>query len=227
MIDNNKHIVSKVRWESSFNDKDLAFSLQSEISRWGKLKLENEITKVFDEFCPSDQVWKINSLELDMGQIDYADLHGSLSRNFSKELTKQLKELLFYSANKTDKIKVEDKKASHLTLLQNYLSKGYMPWWYKSESGNIHQVLHELLKTNRFKTINVLRVVGKSHNVRRRMAWQFNDDSLTKIVAELEPNNHHQIIEFKDKLIGIQDSEKIIQTNVSDFSKEAWLNANL
>ncbi|NQY29154.1 MAG: hypothetical protein HRT69_06755, partial [Flavobacteriaceae bacterium] len=222
MIENNKHIVSRVSWETSFNDKDLAFSFQSEISRWGKLKMADELTRVFDEFCPSEQVWKIDSLELDLGQIDYADLHGSLSRKFSKELSKQLKELLFYAGNRKDKIEIVDKTTSKLSLLQSYLSKGYMPWWYKSESGNIHQILQALLKSNRFETINVLRVVGKSQGIRRRMAWQFKDDSLTKIVAGLEPNNHQQIIEFKDKFVGIQDREKIIQTNVSDFSREAW-----
>ncbi len=222
MIENNKHIVSRVTWETSFNKKDLAFGLQSEISRWGKLKLADEISRVFDELCPSEQVWKIDSLELDLGQIDYADLHGSLSRNFSKELSKQLKELLFYASSKNSKIDIVDNTTSKLSLLKSYLSKGYMPWWYKSERGNIHEVLQDLLKTDRTETINLLRYAGKSDDVRRRMSWQFNHDALIKIVVGLEPNNHQQIIEFKDKFVDIQNSDKIVQTNSSDFSREAW-----
>ncbi|NQY07940.1 MAG: hypothetical protein HRT71_00285 [Flavobacteriales bacterium] len=223
MIDQNKHIVSKVIWDTSFDEKDLAASLQTEISRWGKLKLESEINNVFDQFCSSEQHWKIDSLELDLGQIDFSDLHGELSRKFSKQLVEQLREQLFQIHNKKDGVKVVDKKASNLSILKSYLSKGYMPWWADSASGGAQQLMIDLLKHNRSSLIKVLRVIGQSDKVRKRLAWQFNDDSLTQIVAGLEPNNHKQIIDFKDNLATVQSKEKIVESSSSEFSNEAWL----
>ncbi|PCI96271.1 MAG: hypothetical protein COB15_10905 [Flavobacteriales bacterium] len=222
MIKSNKHIVSKVSWNTSFNDQDLVFSFQSEISRWSKLKMENELIRVFDEFCPPEQVWKINSLELDLGQIDYDNLHESLSKEFSKALSNQLQELLFYSDKRKDNIQFFDTIGSNLSLIKDYLLNGYMPLEHLQEKGTVQQILDELIKNNKPEIIKLFKTEGKKHNVRRRMAWQFNNESLTKIVEGIEPNNYKQIIDFKDRFIEIKNRENIIEDNVADFSKEAW-----
>ena len=222
MMETNQHIVSKISWDTSFDNQGLAIDLQSNISKWSKHRMEQEIIRVFDNVCPPEQVWKIDRLVLDLGEIEYYDLQRKLTKLVPEQLTYQLKYLLFNSNGLANNIEITDTRTTHLSVIKSFLIQGYLPWWYKTESGNVHQLTDDQIKNNKAKFIEMIRLVGKSSSVRMRMAWQFTEASVLKIIEALEPNNHKQIIEFTTDLIKVQEEKKIIKSRITEFRKEAW-----
>ncbi|MEM7296889.1 MAG: contractile injection system tape measure protein [Bacteroidota bacterium] len=222
MVDQSPHIIAKVAWDTKCSDKALAVSLQNEISHWTKTRMASEITQVLDNLCPADQVWKIESLELDLGTIDYADLTGTLSNRFSHTLTDQLRSLLFYTIRDKAKIKVTKIADSNLLLLKNYLEKGYLPWWQKQQITSVKNIFENLFKNDRQSLMQMIRAVGRSHHVRTRLAQQFEDGILQKIIAELEPYHSKDIFSLLNGLVKVQSRERIVSSSTSHFRKNVW-----
>ena len=100
MIVQSKHIISRFRWDTSFDQKDRAADLQARLSNWSRNRAEKEICRVLDKACPHDQVWTIQSLELDLGVIDFNELASELDHKLTLELSEKLYALIHHTGNK-------------------------------------------------------------------------------------------------------------------------------
>ncbi len=49
MIENGSHIISRFRWDTSFDQKASAAELQNRLSAWSKMGMQTEIMEVFDK----------------------------------------------------------------------------------------------------------------------------------------------------------------------------------
>src|SRR5438046_925528 len=99
MKNRDTHIISTVRWNTSFNSKIDAAVLQEKLSAWSRLYMSGLISKVFDSICPPDQTWIINQLEIDLGLTDYNDLEDMLTQKVTRKLRKKMMEITFNSGN--------------------------------------------------------------------------------------------------------------------------------
>ena len=98
MIENRRHIISRFGWNTRFDRKDHVGELQDRLSAWSRIKMPREIDSAFDSLCPSGQVWKIQSLEIDLGTIGYDELEHELSTRLHKKLTEKLTDLVLQSS---------------------------------------------------------------------------------------------------------------------------------
>jgi len=220
----NSHIVSSLKWDTTFDQKKEGYRLQERLSAWSKISLPREVTSIFDELCPQEQSWRIELLELDLGSCDYGDLEFDLSRKIRNQLREKIAELILYQNNqKQNGIAVYNKEKSILENLTVFLLEGYLPWNYQSKEGSVNQIMAELLQNNLAEVIAIIKKTGISHEeVRKRIAWQFDEKNITKIIAALEPNNSSAIIEFSATMVNIQVKETIIQTSTASFKKNLW-----
>lgn len=220
----NSHIVSSLKWDTTFDQKKEGYRLQERLSAWSKISLPREVTSIFDELCPQEQSWRIESLELDLGACDYSDLEFDLSRKIRNLLREKIAELILYQNNqKQNGIAVYNKEKSILENLSVFLLEGYLPWNYQNKEGSVNQIMAELLQNNLAEVIAIIKETGMSHEeVRKRIAWQFDEKNITKIIAALEPNNSSSIIEFSATMVNIQVKETIIQTSTASFKKNLW-----
>jgi len=221
----NGHIISSLSWNTSFDKKDMASELQSRISSWSKTTMQKEINTVFDRLCPDEQTWRIKSLELDLGVVNYNELEADLSKMLCQQLTEKLIELVLYSnKGSANNIEIFNEDHSQISLIKEFLLHGIMPWNYKSENGSVNQMMAFQLQNNKQQATEMLWEVGTTHeNIRKRMAWQLNEPTILQIIKVLEPNNHFQIIDFSNELVFVQKKENIVQTNITDFKKNVWL----
>jgi len=220
----NSHIVSSLKWDTTFDQKKEGYRLQERLSAWSKISLPREVTSIFDELCPQEQSWRIELLELDLGACDYGDLEFDLSRKIRNLLREKIAELILYQNNqKQNGIAVYNKEKSILENLSVFLLEGYLPWNYQNKEGSVNQIMAELLQNNLAEVIAIIKKTGMSHEeVRKRIAWQFDEKNITKIIASLEPNNSSSIIEFSATMVNIQVKETIIQTSTASFKKNLW-----
>ncbi|WP_394775611.1 contractile injection system tape measure protein [Flavobacterium sp.] len=220
----NSHIVSSLKWETTFDQKTEGYRLQERLSTWSKISLPREVAAIFNELCPPEQSWRIQSLELDLGSCDYNDLEFDLSRKIRSLLKEKIAELILYqNSQKQNGIAVYNKEKSILDNLMIFLLEGYLPWNYQNKQGSVNQIMAELLQNNPAEIIAIIKETGMTHEeVRKRISWQFDEKNITKIIGALEPNNSGSIIEFSSIMTTIQVKETIVQTSTASFRKNLW-----
>jgi hypothetical protein len=220
----NSHLVSSLKWHTTFDQKKESYRLQERLSSWSKISLPGEVANIFNELCPPEQSWRIESLELDLGSCDYNDLEFDLSRKIRSVLREKIAELILYQNNQKQKgIAVYNKEKSILENLMIFLLEGYLPWNYQNKEGSVNQIMAGLLTNNLTEVIAIIKETGMTHEeVRKRISWQFDEKNITKIITGLEPNNSSSIIEFSSIMTNIQVKETIIQTSTASFKKNLW-----
>ena len=171
MRENLNHIISKFSWDTSFDRKEKAFELQERLSGWSRFVMPNEIGNVFNKVCPPDQTWRIQSLEIDLGKIDFDSLEFELSAKLRNRLYEKLTDLIVYANRSGKNIEILNGDTSHIYMIRGFLLTGLMPWGYKQTDGTVNQMLYHQLQSNRQQVVAMLKEVGVTHlNVRKRLA---------------------------------------------------------
>jgi len=218
----NRHIISKVNWKSNFDDRSKAFHLQGVLSDWSKNNMPKEAEKILSRICPSNQKWRIDTLNLNLGVIKYDELESSLSDAFRTQLEESLKNLILSSTRGADQIEIVKEGESNLELIAFYLLNGVMPWWFNAQDNNFEESLLFEIKRDPLSLSELLRKIAKKKEARQRLVWQSKEEILVKVVKVLEPFNSDRIIEYIDQIQSVQKKEKIVNTSSSDFNKQVW-----
>ncbi len=218
----NRHIISKVCWKSNFDDRGKSFHLQSILSDWSKNHMPKEAEKILDKMCPSNQKWRIDTLNLNLGLIRYEELEASLHDTFRIQLEEKLRDLILSSNRGADQIEIIQEGGSNLELISFFLLNGIMPWWFNAGDPNFEDSLQIEIKRDPLSLSEILRKVAWKKEARQRLVWQSSEEVLVKVVEVLEPFNSDQIIEYIDQIQSVQKREKIVNTSSPDFNKQVW-----
>lgn len=216
-----KHIVGTCRWITQFDSQKKAMALQSEISQWSKYQMLREIDWVLNEICPPDKTMIIETLELDIGTLSYENLSQELPLQFSEKLKEALRSMMQASGKGESNLRILSQDQSYFDTLQYFLQYGYVSNGLSQEE-NLHSIIDLLLTNHKVRAIQMIRVLLKEENIRKRIAWQFKDEIIKKIIKELEPSNYDYIIDFTDQVTFIQRKENILNTSLADFKKNLW-----
>ena len=219
------HIISRCSWDTSFDEKEKAAELQSRLSNWSRNKMLKEMNGIFEKLCPAGQVWNIQSLELDLGIIDFNDLESELTNKLRRQLDEKLQDIIHHSNNNViSDIEILDADISRTRLLSVFFIHGVLPWNYRSAAGSVNQLLDFELQHNPVNVISMLRNIAVAHHVvRKRIARQVSEPNITRIIHGLEPDNGSQIIDFTNELANIQAKKTIVKSGAGDFKQNLWL----
>jgi TusA-related sulfurtransferase len=217
------HIVTRCQWNTAFDSKQLAHQLQTDISSWSAYKMKRVMTSVFDSICPKGQTLKIRKLAVDLGSITYENLMSELPLRLEEALRNALYDLILYPKNGDKTLEIIHEDVAQISVLRDFLMQGILPWNYQESYGTAVQIMDSQLNNNRLDVIQMIQEIGTASNVRKRIAWQFPDVLVKKIIIGLEPNNHQQIIDFSDEFVKVQEKETIVQTSTNDLKKNIWL----
>ncbi|ALL06185.1 hypothetical protein AQ505_12205 [Pedobacter sp. PACM 27299] len=224
MPQTNQHLISKLTWDTVFDSKAHGPALQDRLSDWSDFHLQQELSAVFDKFCPAAQTWRIQSLELDLGNIDFDHLETELAVKLRQQLNEKLISLMLYPHQYGSDIEILDEKRSHVQLIRYFLRNGVLPWNHQTNDGSLNQILTLQLQNNQEELLAMLKEAGLSAELlRRRMAWQFSEPNMVSIIMGMEPNVGGQIILFSNELTKIQQKERVVQaSSTTDFKKNVW-----
>ncbi|WP_046755879.1 contractile injection system tape measure protein [Kordia jejudonensis] len=217
------HIVTRCEWNTAFDSKDLATTLQTYISKWSTYKMQRIINSVFDRFCPEGQTMKIKKLSLDLGAITYENMERELPIRLKSALYDALFALIMYPKSGDQTLEVVNASMAQLSIIKAFLLEGMLPWNYQESYGSANQIMRLQLTNNRLEIIQLIQKIGQNANVRKRIAWQFDEKIIKKIITGLEPNNHQQIISFSEEFVKIQEKENVLKTSTQAFKKNLWL----
>jgi hypothetical protein len=223
-MDRNRHIISSVTWNTSFDKKEEAGELQQRISTWSQLKMQREIERVLSHLCPPGQVWQINELELDLGEIHYAELEQQLTLRLGSALSNTLSDLALNAAGNTDNNFVAlNTIQSRLAALESFFVNGLLPWNFLPESASVNLLMEQQFQDKKDDTIAMIRRSGgASETARKRMALQLNENNLVRILKGLEPGNHKQVSSFSEDMIRVQQAKNVVKAGAKEFKRALW-----
>ncbi|MCP4121837.1 MAG: hypothetical protein GY751_08805 [Bacteroidetes bacterium] len=142
----NAHIVKRISVDLE-TDIGTPFEERSKVIAAFQNDLKNELEKVMDEFCGSEEVIRIDQLQIDLGNIHKSEFGTQFIDEFRKKLRESIVKIRSEAAVETNepyakstiakedalafKKNAEDRKFDALVF---FLSKGGFPWWSPFES---------------------------------------------------------------------------------------------
>lgn len=229
------HFIARCIWQTAIDDKESAYQLQEDLSCWTSSELPKILNNILDKYFPPNQTWQINRLELNLGKIDYTDLLSELPFRVAEALKKalihhrikwspeeeQLSETL--AEDKEQAVTIpKDLNQRYSDFICWYLQHGTSPWWYKGSQSHRSIFIEQLQKTPK-DLLYTLQNLGRQENVRKRIVWQYGEETTRKIISLLEPNYDQYIFDFVDNLFEIQAEEQLPECDESLFHKHTWL----
>lgn len=221
-----EHVIAKCRWQSEFDHKDKAVELQDFISRWSNTVLVEELEQYFEQVCPSTQTWRIETLALDLGDIELEDLPTELPKRIRECLHEAFTQLFnqqrlgVFSAGDSN-FQIFDKNESWNAFTRWFFLHGTTPWWFKGNETAL-DILTNQIKHEPNATLVIIQELGQSEAVRKRIVWQLGESVLFDIIHLLEPWQGDFICSYADNVISTQARHKIATTNTTDFKNELW-----
>ena len=138
---NNQHLIDNAIFDTTYSEKAVAFDRRSEIDDFVKNNLLNVIDEVFDKVDRDsgnpDSVFRIDRLEIDLGNIPYRDFRQQMPRKLREQLLLALREVRYPATKKPlSSSSVVDSKSAAQTQLFYFLRNGYLPWYSRLTDPN-------------------------------------------------------------------------------------------
>ncbi|MDZ8183673.1 MAG: contractile injection system tape measure protein [Nostoc sp. ChiSLP02] len=94
-----RHLIKKQVIELNLSSQEGAFELQNELSRIYRYKIIGLIDRVLSEFSSAEIIYRINTLELNLGNIDINNLEDEFINKFIEKFRQQLPETIHISTS--------------------------------------------------------------------------------------------------------------------------------
>lgn len=246
-----EHLVSQCIWESQLDTQEQARALQEALSQWSKTILQDELTQFFDQQCPATQIWRIERLQLDLGDIAYQDLlselpkrlRASLHEEFARLHThQQINKLEANSPNHASSDKItsaptskadkpptpanwqsQPQEQSPLAFIRWYLLHGCAPWWFHGAQNALQQI-DAALSQQADASCELIRDLGRAEQVRLRLVRQLGEKRVRRIIALLEPWQSRFICTWADNLFVLQKERQSPTVDTAEFKQHTWFN---
>ncbi len=185
MQNTQKHIINQLSVELSVTSEAEAFELRKELNE----VLQNEITAVIDELCSnystSDEILRIEHLEIDLGIISTDNFKKNWIENFKQVFENQLHKANISIDNSCKKI---NKVQSDFELLTGFLKTGQLDWWVISEDINLTKIFEEIIQNQAFFLKDFL--INNTHKkqIGQRILFQFSEKLILQFLENIQIN---------------------------------------
>ena len=186
-----RHIIENAAVELSFTSEDAARSEQSGLSEFVNSRLMAAVERVFDEVSDTDQVFRIDHLDVDLGSVPYPGYQEELVARLEEQLRAALHlELgaIFTSPELGDATIAPEER--DLEQLEHFLQSGTMLWHFDlGPDQTIDQLMQRVARENISGLVQLLRSYqGGQYTgavALQRLVNQFSDATLAEIAGIL------------------------------------------
>jgi hypothetical protein len=220
--------VKEQVFDIQFTNRSLVHELQNRVSRITNDRLIREMNSSLEKIVPENLIIKFDSITLDIGDVDYNSLEDELVPKIIQSLEEQLElQIRLLRENKyaasEGSISVENIAGSE-ELLEYFLMNGVLPWWAQMNNGfSLDEIIRELAAQNPSGLRALITRIGQNEYARKRMVFQFGEDSIQKIIQVLEPSESAYILGYHKEVVSIQQKEQLVQAETTTFAKAVWL----
>ena len=177
-----QHIIKRQIIELEVSNPDDAYRLQVEVSRVYRQRIVSLIDRYCTQLSTPDQIHRIETLELDLGYIDPAqlerDLVNKIARLLERDLTKKIEGLSRQGEG--------SQADSQLELLTIFARTGGLPWWADASRPRLlEDCVHYLLEAEPLALGRLLQILVGEHISLLRLVTHLGDELLAGLAGAL------------------------------------------
>ena len=218
-----RHIIHRQKITMQVARQEDAHGLQNMVSNLLQNELPAKIETVIAGLFPSDKITRIDSLRLNLGNIDPQNFEQGFKSQFIEEFKKALasKKENLSEANNEEQL---SNKQSLLDSLIYFIENGSLPWYRTVK--NIAAWETEILQNfSSYEYQYLVEWLLHNHSsnpvVLRRMVMQFSDRFLEKLILEIAP---HQINQCQNIYHDLSAILEVCLRRKQSFKDEIWKN---
>ncbi len=210
------NVVNKLTFEFNCNSELVAKAMSNEITHFWTYQFSEILSKVIAGNLDNNKLWKIERLEIDLGDIRFEEIGSNeIIERFRKLLTENMEERR-KNITRTAKtiIPVED---VHIRIVKALMQTGDLPWWMdKNEPFNADKTIRVALENNSRELQYFLRSQLNNADVIRRIKMVCSPETwsvLEKLVPELGSKELN--------IIGLQEKihwEKLTESRFNEMN---------
>lgn len=216
-MNKNRHQIKSLLFDIIFDDERRAQELYDDIQRLHYRELEQVICRCLDEYIDKDKLVQMDSLELDLGTINYRELNPRMANMVYESLSEKLKEI-FNGVNRSNRLTLSA-PLSKLDALLHFLENGYLPWNVKE---NVTALLKHVLKEDSKVFAQRLKNIGAAVKVRNRIVARFDSGMVFKIIGLLAPRNQELIAQFHRQFVTLISRQQMVTLSRGNLEKTVW-----
>ena len=190
------------------------------ISSITEVELPLFLQELLDTYQIKDQTIQIEKIELDLGDISLTQSRSQLISQFKNSLKIWLKETFSTeSLEKSSEIKTYSLQERNFTLLKYFISYGKIPWWGLNPPFIPDESLKKYIREATVKTKNFVFEVAQEKSTRKRIIYQFKEDTLYQLFGVLSPRPSSFFKQYATELTYIHQKQKIVEEEDLAFKK--------
>jgi hypothetical protein len=186
----NYGVINKEVIEFEFPDKASALELKPEIMDIASKNIPEIVDEVSLKYFGENDLFRINNLEIDLGEIDENNLKSEIIEKFYscfEEEIKKIKRSQIYSADASASI---NSAQMDFELLTYFLSKGVLPWWaVEKDEIDFGKVVKHVTNELPGEFYNYLSSISSSENIIKRIISQFSNEAIEEIILLIKKKN--------------------------------------
>jgi len=198
-----RHIVRRQLIELQVHGTlEQAHRLQTEVGRVYRQRVLPLIDKYCSQLSEPDRLHRIETLEIDLGQIDPNQLENDLLRALDTELHTALAEQI--SSQEHDPKRGTPKGTSQLELLAFYARTGSLPWWADStQPQGLEDCLAYVIQHHPQQLRQLMKELILEVTPLERLVRYYSADLLAQLAASLAPGLKTSLLRDPKDLIAL------------------------
>ena len=187
-MDRQRHIIKRQVIELKVRSSVQARLYQDELSRIYRQRVIPLIDKRCSELAGPDRLYRLETLELDLGTLDLEDLEEDFTQKVDAALYRELARQIEENDRAADPRGESSKVQSHLELFALFARTGSLPWWAEpSRPGLLAENLEQLLRESPGALRRLLEELARESAPRQRMINHYTDEQLAVLCGLLLP----------------------------------------
>jgi Contractile injection system tape measure protein len=185
-----RHIIHKQKINLQVPNMEDAIAFQGRLSDLMRNELPIQMEAILDKLFPSDKITRIDSLQLDLGDLTTQNFEQEFKTRFTAKLVEALsakRDNVNYASNS----KVLSYAQSLVSSFIYFLETGNLPWYSASRKVPVweNELLNDLSAKEYDYLLDWLRDNWKQNAIIiQRLILQFSDDLLGKLISVAAPS---------------------------------------
>ncbi len=183
------HLVERLTVDAGFGAGIAPGDAEARLVACAQGPLLRVIDEVFDACCPPDEQWRLDELEIDLGELPATDWETEAPRRLRERLRRVLEELRapggVSASGRATGLRVRTRPQARLDALLHFLRHGRLPW--QGRGDDPAALMRDALREDPAALAAGLRAASDRAALLRRLAAQFDEDTLAALVHACMP----------------------------------------